>query len=94
MRSTLDADPKPPATSLARRWLARYLVLASLQRAAMRPVMPMAVSTSALRRLVSASDVRAMAKLVAARVGSRVMVSVSRVMMPRMMAPTSAASPM
>ena len=94
MRSTLDADPKPPATSLARRWLARYLVLASLQSAAMRPVMPIAVSTSALRRLVSASDLRAMAKLVAARVGSRVMVSVSMVMMPRMMAPSSAARPM
>ena len=31
---------------------------------------------------------------VAARVGSRVMISVSSVMMPRMMAPTSAASPM
>ena len=56
MRSTLEADPKPPATSLARRWLARYLVLASLQSMAMRLVMPMAVSTSALRRLVSASD--------------------------------------
>ena len=56
MRSTLDAEPKPPATSLARRWLARYLVLASLQSAAMRLVMPMAVSTSALRRLASASD--------------------------------------
>jgi len=35
---------------------------------------------AALRRLVSASDVRAMAKWVAARVGSRVMVSVIMVM--------------
>ena len=59
----------------------------------MRPVMPIAVSTSALRRLASASAVRVMAKPVAARVGSRVMVSVNSVMMPRMMAPNSAASP-
>ena len=93
MRSTLDADPKPPPTSLARRWLARYLVLASLQSAPIRLVIPIAVRTSALRRLASASDVRVMAKPVAVRVGSRVIVSVSIVMMPRMMAPISAASP-
>ena len=60
---------------------------------AIRPAMPMAVRTSALRRLVSASDLRAVAKAVAARVGSRVMPSVSNVITTRMMAPTSAASP-
>ena len=60
----------------------------------MRLVIPIAVRTSALRRLVSASEVRAMADMVAARVGSRVMVSVISVMMPRTMAPNSAASPM
>ena len=60
----------------------------------MRLVIPMAVRTSALRRLLSARVVRAMAKVVAARVGSRVIVSVNMVMMARMMAPNSAASPM
>ena len=73
---------------------AMYLALASPHRAAIRLVIPIAVSTSALRRLVSASDWRAIAKPVAARVGSRVMISVSIVIMPRTMAPTSAASPM
>ena len=76
IRRTLDADPNPPATSLAVCLLARYLRLASSQAAATRVVMPIAVRASALRRLVSASELRVVAKRVASLVGSRVSISV------------------
>ena len=67
MRSTFEIAPRPPATSLALpAGCAIYCRLASPQRAAMRPTMPMAMSTSALRRLASARPLRVDAASVAA----------------------------
>src|SRR5262249_5120669 len=54
MRNTRDADPMPPATSAARCEDAKYFALVFLHAAASRPRMPMAWSTSALRRVASA----------------------------------------
>ena len=93
MRSTLEIEPSPADTSLARPWLDMYCRLASPQRVAMRPTMPMAVSTSALRRLDSARLLRMIAASIAALLGARNMISVIKVRMTRMMAPTSAVSP-
>ena len=70
MRSTLEIAPKPAADDRSpARWLRIYCRFASLQRAAMRPPMPMAISASALRRLASASPLRDAAASVAALVG-------------------------
>ena len=67
MRSTFATAPSPPATSLA-RWLpARYFSLASPQRLFSRPDMPIATSTSALRRLVAARSLRRAASPMASR---------------------------
>ena len=55
--------------------------------------MPMAVNASALRRLLSARLLRVTAAAVAARVGARISISVSRVRMMRTMAPPSAVKP-
>ncbi len=71
MRSTLAIAPRPPATSLA-RWLPdRYFSLASVQRLVSRPDMPIATSTSALRRLVAARSLRRAASVMASRAGWR-----------------------
>ncbi len=93
MRSTLAMAPSPPETSLA-RWLpARYFSLASLQRRVRRPVIPIATSTSALRRLVAARSLRRAASPIASRAGARDRYSVTMVSVTRMMAPTSAVRP-
>ena len=55
--------------------------------------MPIATSTSALRRLVAARSLRRAASPVASRAGARDMNSVMTVRMTRMMAPTSAVTP-
>ena len=55
--------------------------------------MPIATSTSALRRLVAARSLRRAARPMASRAGARDMNSVMMVSVTRMMAPTSAVRP-
>ncbi len=55
--------------------------------------MPIATSTSALRRLVAARSLRRAARPIASRAGARDKYSVRTVRLTRMIAPTSAVRP-
>ena len=74
-------------------WSARYLALASPQILPIRGAMPIACSTSALRRPASARLLRAPTCVLAMRAGPRVMNSDISVRLVRMSAPIRAATP-
>ena len=74
-------------------WVARYLVLASPQILPMRGAMPIACSTSALRRPASARLLRVPTCVPAMRAGPRVMNSDISVRLVRISAPIRAATP-
>jgi len=69
MRSTLETAPMPPVTSEVRCCAERCLLLVALHKVPSRRAMPMARSTSMLRRLASANAKRCAPAPPASRAG-------------------------
>ena len=93
MRRILERAAMPPEMSATRCEAAIFFRLWSCQSAFSRVDMPMACTTSALRRLASASPMRSPATEAASRAGSRLRNSVAMVMPIRITPPTVAVQP-